>query len=223
MIENIHQMRYYVQDFCGKLRLADSNFPKIVTANDSQQLFVDEGVYTKNRNFRLFLSSKFGKETCLKRLATDDEDPKATFYDSLVTHVNSIHLLQFKDHEYEEVVKPHHPSHSFSSSQGGSSSLSPFPEVDDFVVSLVNDLETGRTGYVRKWTQNGSFLTYDIAGSFRYCHNVERHHKSNNIRYVVDIQNGHYFQMCHDENCRDFRSNVYELPKSCQPWLAMFE
>ena len=49
------------------------------------------------------------------------------------------------------------------------------------------------------------FLTYEIAGSYRYCHNIERHHKSNNVKFIVDIQHGSYFQMCHDENCKEFR------------------
>jgi len=228
IFENIHQMKYYVQDFCEKLSASDSCFPKIVTNEQrpAAGLFVDQGVYTKNRNFRLFLSSKFGKETFLKLIhdgGVGRSDPKATFYDSLVTCVNSIHFLQFKDHEDQVVLQTHGSRGGCSAAASSSQSCSPFPEIDDFVASLVNDLETGRTGYVRKWVQNGSFLTYEIAGSYRYCHNIERHHKSNNVKFIVDIQHGNYFQMCHDENCKEFRSNVFQLPKSCQPWLALFE
>ena len=112
-----------------------------------------------------------------------------------------------------------------------SANSSAFPEIDNFILSLVNDLETGRTGYIRKvdldkptslisqnmfnddilaahfqCSENGSFLTYEIAGSYKYCHNVERHHKSNNIRFVVDTDKGQYFQTCHDQvDCKDFR------------------
>ena len=31
-----------------------------------------------------------------------------------------------------------------------SANSSSFPEIDNFVLSLVNDLETGKTGYLRK-------------------------------------------------------------------------
>ena len=116
-----------------------------------------------------------------------------------------------------------------------SANSSAFPEIDNFILSLVNDLETGRTGYIRKvnldktgylvstsfisqnmfndvlaahfqCSENGSFLTYEIVGSYKYCHNVERHHKSNNIRFVVDTDKGQYFQTCHDQvDCKDFR------------------
>ena len=51
-------------------------------------LFVDEGVYTKNRNFRMFLSSKFNKIACL-RLAKDipNVTEECIFLRSLVTFV----------------------------------------------------------------------------------------------------------------------------------------
>ena len=90
------------QDFCGKLRATD-HFPKITTSN-SHALFVDEGVYTKNRNFRLYLSSKFGKDSILSLVRTTpapdgQSDDKNVFLDSLVTEVNTVHLLQFADSE----------------------------------------------------------------------------------------------------------------------------
>jgi len=234
VFENIHQMRLYVKDFCGKLRELD-NFPKIITT-DGTALFVDEGVYTKNRNFRLYLSSKFGKDAILKQVASSTanqknigsalqshSDDQKVFLDSLVTEVNnSVHLLQFTE-DYLIGPSSHQSSINHSSSNQSSINQTAFPEIDDFVLSLVNELETGRTGYIRKCSTNGPFLNYDIAGSFKYCHNVERHHKSNNIRWVVDIEKGHYFQMCYDQNCKDFRSNSFQLPKSCQPWLEMFD
>ena len=53
-------------------------------------IFVDEGVYTKNRNFRLYLSSKFNKNTCLT-IANNmcNWSDKCIFFYSLVTNVRS--------------------------------------------------------------------------------------------------------------------------------------
>ena len=53
------------------------------------------GVYTKNRNFRLYLSSKLNKNTTLKlanenhypSFSNDEIDHKTIFFDSLVANV----------------------------------------------------------------------------------------------------------------------------------------
>ena len=74
-------------------------------AEGDKKLFVDEGVYTKNRNFRLYLSSKYGKPAVLKVAESDlytvqltEARPdssqrqldKLIFLDSLVTRVGEL-------------------------------------------------------------------------------------------------------------------------------------
>ena len=62
----------------------------------SKGLFVDEGVYTKNRNFRLYLSSKFGKETALRAKDSynqTSDSRRAIFFDTLG---NIWHILRLK-------------------------------------------------------------------------------------------------------------------------------
>lgn len=58
----------------------------------------------------------------------------------------------------------------------GSNQKSPYEEIDDFVKKLVDP------GFIRKWSmvQEASILTYEIGGT-RFCGNVGREHKSNNI------------------------------------------
>ena len=53
--------RLYSMNFADKLKDLMVN-----TSSDEKALFVDEGVYTRNRNFRLYLSSKKNKVTELK-------------------------------------------------------------------------------------------------------------------------------------------------------------
>ena len=61
----------------------------------SSALFVDGGVYTKNRNFRTFLSRKFGawkrplvaSELMREWRGEENLDPKKVFVESLVTNV----------------------------------------------------------------------------------------------------------------------------------------
>ena len=88
----------YVKYLCYKLKSIPEM--KIVTGKnlDTKEytntttfgIFVDEGVYTKNRNFRLYLSSKFNKNTFLT-LANNVHNwsDKCIFFNSLVTNVCS--------------------------------------------------------------------------------------------------------------------------------------
>jgi len=59
-------------------------------------------------------------------------------------------------------------------------SKSPYPEVDEHILSLIT-ADSGK-GVIRHWTYfpSGELLVYEIA-KYRYCHNIGRHHKSNNI------------------------------------------
>ena len=53
--------------------------------------------------------------------------------------------------------------------------------------------------------QNKSdMLVYDLAGGYKFCENIGRNHKSNNVRIAVDINSGQYFQSCHDPDCQGF-------------------
>ena len=52
--------------------------------------------------------------------------------------------------------------------------------------------------------ENSDLLFYDLAGDYKYCENIGRHHKSNNIRIVVNLNSGQYYQLCHDPDCNKF-------------------
>lgn len=64
---------------------------------------------------------------------------------------------------------------------------SPYPEVDQFVLSLVtkNDIKGG----IRRWSYffPEQLLVYDIF-KYRWCENIGRAHKSNNIMILVDLK-----------------------------------
>ena len=87
---------------------------------------------------------------------------------------------------------------------------SAFPEIDKYVRSLLvnnqNCQQNNGNGYVRKISTSpcGWYLTYETA-NYRYCYNVRRPHKSNNVKFVVDLKTNKVCQTCHDPNCKDFR------------------
>ena len=88
-------------------------------------------------------------------------------------------------------------------------SSSAFPEIDNYIRNLVKNSANGdhkNHGYIRKVQMSpcGWFLTYEF-GNYRYCHNISRDHKSNNVKLVVDLKANKVGQTCHDPDCQDFR------------------
>ncbi|EAX04672.1 hypothetical protein FLJ33167, isoform CRA_d [Homo sapiens] len=90
---------------------------------------------------------------------------------------------------------------------------SPYPEVDHFVLSLVN--KDGIKGGIRRWNYffPEELLVYDIC-KYRWCENIGRAHKSNNIMILVDLKNEVWYQKCHDPVCKaeNFKSDCFPLP-----------
>ena len=57
---------------------------------------------------------------------------------------------------------------------------SPYPEVDHFITKQLT--KGGAQGVIRRWTlfPQGKLIVYDIK-DYRWCENIGRPHKSNNI------------------------------------------
>ncbi|NWR63070.1 PRIPO protein, partial [Bucorvus abyssinicus] len=177
----------------------------------NKQLFVDLGVYTKNRNFRMYKSSKAGKNVILK-IAKDNKFvpnceknvslEEAYFLSSLIC--NTVCYMAFVLTDSMEGYQD-----------------SPYPEIDYFVRSLVN--KDGVQGGIRRWNYFSleEILVYDISG-YRWCENIGRAHKSNNIMILVDLKKEVWYQKCHDPACREknFKSQSFPLPpRICLPCL----
>ena len=46
----------------------------------------------------------------------------------------------------------------------------------------------------------------EIGGDYRYCENVKRQHKKNQVYFLVDPINKVYYQRCYDPDCKGFQS-----------------
>ncbi|NWX82639.1 PRIPO protein, partial [Nothoprocta pentlandii] len=186
-----------------------------------KQLFVDLGkFYTKNRNFRMYKSSKAGKNVILK-IAEDNKfvptceknisPEEAYFLSSLVCNVG-MHKNNTRGFvSLTESIEGYQES--------------PYPEIDSFVRSLVN--KDGVQGGIRQWNYFSleEIIVYDIFG-YRWCENIGRAHKSNNIMILVDLKKEVWYQKCHDPVCREqnFRSQSFPLPpRICLPFLFQEE
>ncbi|XP_058694472.1 DNA-directed primase/polymerase protein isoform X5 [Poecile atricapillus] len=193
------------------------------------------GVYTKNRNFRMYKSSKAGKNVILKIAEDNKFIPKcekdvsleeAYFLSSLICNIGAsddIEVLSSGFSEEERKISAFLNSKTNRSSRDPMEGYqgSPYPEIDNFVRSLVN--KDGLQGGIRQWSYFSlkELLIYDISG-YRWCENIGRAHKSNNIMILVDLKNEVWYQKCHDPVCREqnFKSQSFPLPPGiCLPSL----
>uniref|UniRef100_UPI00398E5201 DNA-directed primase/polymerase protein isoform X3 n=1 Tax=Pristiophorus japonicus TaxID=55135 RepID=UPI00398E5201 len=208
----------------------DLSFLNIKDKYGSDQLFVDLGVYTKNRNFRLYKSSKLGKNTSFEVAEDNQFVPKPQknvsreelfFLSSLVSNVrfsdgltvltcdssdtkksNGWHVEDYLNLSASETMVGYH--------------CSPYPEIDSFIAGQVN--KGGIQGALRRWNYFSSeeLIVYDISKN-HWCENIGRAHKSNNIMVVVDLKREIWYQKCYDPVCRaqKFRSESHPLPHEC--------
>ncbi|XP_074010577.1 DNA-directed primase/polymerase protein [Numenius arquata] len=207
----------------------------IVNGKDGdKQLFVDLGVYTKNRNFRMYKSSKAGKNVILK-IAEDNQFvpnceenvslEEAYFLSSLICNIRMRDDTQVlssgfpEERRTSDILNRETTRSSRDPMEGYQES--PYPEIDHFVHSLVN--KDGVQGGIRRWNYFSleEILVYDISG-YRWCENIGRAHKSNNIMILVDLKKEVWYQKCHDPVCREqnFKSQSFPLPpRLCLPFL----
>lgn len=93
---------------------------------------------------------------------------------------------------------------------------SPFPKLQSWIVSTLGRRE-GLVGAVGTWsigTQRPLPRTVCFNMMYnRYCDNVRRAHKSNNIIWNVDLGDRVCYQGCHDPECRGFRGKFIDLPE----------
>lgn len=199
----------------------------VLDSKNCKTLFCDRGVYTKNRNFRLYLSTKQSKQTPLV-VAKDNQycptllpgtcKEKHIFLDSLITLVDeNCTILTYGEAAPEaKRIKTDNNNSGSSNLELDGRGLSPYPEVDRFIGEIVSP------GYVRIWYyfSHGALIVYEIA-QHRYCNNIGRHHRSNGIMYVVDLKAATYYQKCHDPDCRGFKSQPRRLPDDVAFWRTL--
>ncbi|XP_074678841.1 DNA-directed primase/polymerase protein isoform X1 [Strix aluco] len=192
-------------------------------------------VYTKNRNFRMYKSSKAGKNVILK-IAEDNKFvpnceenislEEAYFLSSLICNIRATDDTKVLSSGFSEEQRKTSTFLNSKTTRSSRDSMegyqdSPYPEIDYFVRSLVN--KDGVQGGIRRWNYFPleEILVYDISG-YRWCENIGRAHKSNNIMILVDLKKEVWYQKCHDPVCREknFKSQSFPLPtRICLPFL----
>ena len=194
--------------------------------------FIDLSVYSRNRNFRLYLSTKLGKTAQLSLSAMDvssavlleeyseksqDDIEWRIFCNSLITNVDqTAPVISLQNIETINTVRRERLPKYTEPVIKSSSSCSPYPEIDNFVSELVFP------GRIRQWRYESQTesLVYDIAGN-RYCSNVGRQHRSNHVFFICQLSPGFLQQGCHDPSCSGYRGPQIWLPDTCLAWARL--
>ncbi|KAK7315144.1 hypothetical protein VNO77_33676 [Canavalia gladiata] len=233
----------FVSEICSRILNArgnDKNFERLFVMKDSSsseasQLFVDTAVYSRNRCFRLFLSSKAGKSSVLlptERFKCKQLGEEDMFMASLICNMDADYEKLLVCKTDLDCVKTLHFDTEMSSNLGNSCQFppeftlntctsdvsttyfmgkSPFPFLDEFVLSVASVGNVPAKIYSWYYFSEFGLMVYNMTKN-RYCERMGRQHKSNNVIYVVELQRAVYYQKCHDPDCRGYRSPLRQIP-----------
>nr|XP_043617965.1 DNA-directed primase/polymerase protein [Erigeron canadensis] len=241
--DNIH-VGAFVAEICSRIHIArgrDKRYEQLFIIKDSSSadvpchLFVDTAVYSRNRCFRLHLSSKAGKSSLLVptgRFKCKEMNEEDVFMASLICNIDAdcekllickmdldcVKVLHFDIERNIDYRKP--AAREFvptaCTSNGYFSGKSPFPALDEFVeyIATIGSIQ----GKIRSWywfSEDG-LMVYSMLRN-RFCERIGRQHKSNHVMYVVDLQMAAYYQKCYDPDCRGYRSPMRPVPPGVLP------
>ncbi|KAH7710187.1 DNA primase [Aphelenchoides avenae] len=190
----------------------------IVRTEDKDTFLCDTGVYSKNHgkkapDWRIFLDSlvvptDYEKFELLDLSALVCTLPGRTL--RRVTNTsNNVQRLPLEAYSLRR--------NDFVDEIAKGNGNSPFPAIDRHILTFLGRFSPNVC--VRQWqlliarTTNSRRLQYELLNC-RYCFNIERHHKNQNVYWVVDLERFCYFQKCFDIECRNFISNRFPLPEN---------
>ena len=211
LIVHLNAMVFASNSDCKRLMIEfQAKHPLVVATSDGKTTFYDMSVYSKNRQFRLYLSSKYDSDVSLTACFQPSLE---TFKSTLVTFC-PFHLYQSTmkvSPAFGDIPRPtstqlvHQLDQVFDHS--------PFPSLDHWVHSHIQ-------GNITKVIVRGTKVIYSVSGN-RYCERIKREHKSNGIYYIVDRVLGVMYQCCHDPDCRGFKGSYHTL--SDEVFFDVFE
>jgi len=79
-----------------------------------------------------------------------------------------------------------------------------YAHIEEYIADMVGSWG-GRIRKVRPPDAHGMYRL-EITGNYRYCHNIRKHHKKNQVYFLVDPVKKIYYQRCHDPDCQGFQS-----------------
>uniref|UniRef100_A0AC34FLH7 DNA-directed primase/polymerase protein n=1 Tax=Panagrolaimus sp. ES5 TaxID=591445 RepID=A0AC34FLH7_9BILA len=185
-----------MKEFIAKLieRMSETGIG--IVKKENQETFIcDPSVYTKNRNFRIFLSSKFNKNAIFKYRKG------CKFYGAAQTSkpISSDSAgIKFHAENFDSGIPP-----------------SPLPELDEYVREF--NSQYSRNVEIRSWNLLRVYSTKSLRVQYqlnncKYCLRIQREHVSNNVYWTCHLDREWMYQKCFDYDCRNFISDFFPLP-----------
>lgn len=207
--------------FCFKNNRHVSTFVHNEILSDPElSLLVDPAVYSRNRNFRCVWSTKYANDDLYPLLPLDkafhefdsESDKLAFFKKSLITNVGANpNCLEYPE---QDLIKWNTGQNTMTVSNGYNGTII-IPSdlncmgIEQFALSVF-----APNAIVKKAQYSVEFntITFLIQGC-RFCHRIEREHKSNSIYLVARLTSGTLVQKCFDPDCRGYESNSIKIPE----------
>ncbi|CBH11421.1 hypothetical protein, conserved [Trypanosoma brucei gambiense DAL972] len=179
---------------------------------------IDSGVYSRNRTMRCLGSCKLHKTSILALEKTTERmtDAVSLFFASLITLPHGTQRVV----TVPDVSPPRSVSGTPNASTKGVNLLSkqlPLEETERYGAlakyigeqwSSAGGVECGVSSIRRCGDR---YLLFMLKGS-RYCGNIGRQHRSNNVYISVDLHCGMWVQKCFDPECAGYRGPPQPLP-----------
>ncbi len=150
-----------------------------------------------------------GDDLCIsKKDAEQSAASKA--WDAIVhNNTNSIPIQPTVVHNTSMCLQSSSPNSDVMKSDTVEHLPSEHAGIEKYISTMIESFD-GRIRKIRAVKPNGLYK-FDITGSYRYCDNVKRHHKKNQIFFMIDVVRKTYYQMCYDPECFGFRSVIKNI------------
>ena len=181
-----------------------------VNINGGVSSFIDQSIYTSNRNFRIYQSSKYDENRPLTCINFKDDTEFSTkvndeeiFLETIISNTSKDQILFSNFTKVARDLEPLKLREKFKEINA-----SPVPKIDGFVKQLVDP------GRVRKITFNERKATvrYDVVGQ-HFCRTKKEEHKRNNIYFKYFINTKKLIQDCYSPSCQGKLIHEIEIPK----------
>lgn len=184
----------FITYLVGNLSNEDLNMLTVFDSHKNKKLIIDLSVYSKNQNFRILFSSKYGKSYPLQVSQSNKyviSNEKAVniqsqfFFDSLVcgkdfivNTLSSDKIDASTEATYDVKSLPHEDENLLTSAIS-----SKLPEIERFLKSLIKTGKISKVRFYENQETSKSMIIFEIS-NFRYCHNIQKEHKG---PFIVDV------------------------------------
>lgn len=182
--------------------------------NNSSYFIADLSVYSRNRQFRIWRSTKLGQNRFLQ-IAEENEYSSDTARDflqhSLVTSTPQIgqQPVLLTCERPRSRMRPYKNTDTTQIERVASKTS----YLDDYVLDTIRSTENYENVSISRivYYPQRECVIYAIDGS-RWCKKLGRHHSQNRPYFVADMKKGTLYQKCPAMDCRGYRSTSLEIP-----------